>query len=62
MRTHSFEQNLAMMPDGKAKQIFLKILNTPRPDFSTLRKESRDYVSLRFSQMTEEEKKAYQGA
>ena len=31
MRVRSFEQNMALMPDGMAKKIMLKIINTPRP-------------------------------
>ena len=62
MRTHSFEQNLALMPDGLAKTIYLKILNSPKPDFSSLKKESDEYVRARFSEMSAAERRAYEAA
>ncbi len=60
MRVRSFEQNLALMPDGMAKQILLKIVNTPRPDFTEVDKECDEYVKMRFAEMTPEERKAYE--
>ena len=38
----------------------LKIINTPRPDFTELDKECEEYVKMRFSEMTPEERKAYE--
>lgn len=60
MRVRSFEQNLALMPDGMAKQILLKIVNTPSPDFTEVDKECDEYVKMRFAEMTPEERKAYE--
>ena len=60
MRVRSFEQNLALMPDSMAKQILLKIVNTPPPDFTELDKECAEYVRMRFAEMTPEERKAYE--
>ena len=60
MRVRNFEQNMALMPDGMAKRIMLKIINTPRPDFTELDKECEEYVKMRFSEMTPEERKAYE--
>lgn len=62
MRTRSVEQNLALMPDGMAKRVYLKILNTPKPDFTELEKENEEYVKMRFAQMTEEERALYENA
>lgn len=60
MRVRSFEQNMALMPDGMAKQILLKIVNTPPTDFTELDKECAEYVKKRFAEMTPEERKAYE--
>lgn len=62
MRTRGFRQNLEAMPDGMAKRIYLKILNTPKPDFTELEKENDEYIKMRFAQMTEEERKLYENA
>ena len=60
MRVRSFEQNMALMPDGLAKKIMLKIINTPRPDFKELDKECEEYVKKRFEEMSLEERKEYE--
>ena len=60
MRVRSFEQKMALMPDSMAKQILLKIINTPRPDFTELYKDCDEYVKMRFAEMTPEERKAYE--
>ena len=60
MRVRSFEQNLALMPDSMAKQILLKIVNTPPTDFTQMEKDCEDYVKKRFAEMTPEERKAYE--
>lgn len=60
MRVRSFEQSLALMPDSMAKQILLKIVNTPPPDFTKLDKDCDEYVKMRFAEMTPEERKAYE--
>ncbi len=60
MRVRSFEQNMALMPDGLAKKIMLKIINTPRPDFTELDKECEEYVKKRFEEMSLEERKEYE--
>ena len=38
----------------------LKIINTPRPDFSEVDKDCEEYVKMRFAEMTPEERKAYE--
>lgn len=60
MRVRSFEQNMALMPDGLAKKIMLKIINTPRPDFTELDKECEEYVKKCFEEMSLEERKEYE--
>lgn len=62
MRTRGFRQNLEAMPDGMAKRIYLKILNTPKPDYEKMEREAKKYVEKIFSQMTEEERKLYENA
>ncbi len=62
MRVRSFEQNLALMPDGMAKQILLKIVNTPPTDFSRMKKEADEYVNMCLAEMSPEERKAYEEA
>lgn len=60
MRVRSFEQNMALMPDGIAKRIMLKIINTPRPDYEEMDRVCDEYVKMRFAEMTPEERKAYE--
>ncbi|MBR4374954.1 MAG: hypothetical protein IKP49_11400 [Treponema sp.] len=60
MRVRSFEQNMALMPDGMAKRIMLKIINTPRPDYEEMDRVCDEYVKMRFAEMTPEERKAYE--
>ena len=62
MRVRSFEQNMALMPNGMAKKIFLKIMNTPKTDFTQMEKECDEYIARRFAEMTEEEREAYRNA
>ena len=51
MRVRSFEQNMALMPDGMAKRIMLKIINTPRPDYAEMDRICDEYVKKCFSEM-----------
>lgn len=60
MRIRSFEQNIALMPDGMAKQILLKIMNTPKPDYQKMDRECEVFVEDFLSKLTDEEKKQYE--
>lgn len=59
MRVRSFSQNMALMPDGMAKRIFLKIMNTPKPDYEAMDRECEEYVRQCFAEMSEEERELY---
>ncbi len=59
MRTHSFEQNITLMPDGPTKALYLKIINTPQTDFQEMTAASEEYTRIRLSHMTEKEREEY---
>ena len=62
MQVRSFDQTMALMPNGMAKQILLTIMNTPPTDFAKMDKECDEYVRMRFAEMTPEERKSYEEA
>lgn len=47
MRTHSQSWEIEHLPDTPGKRVLLKILNTPKPDFTQLKKEVEEYHKLR---------------
>ena len=62
MRTMSQKQALDRLPDtSMAKRVITAIINTPRPDFTELNRISDEYVAMRLSEMTAEERERLQG-
>lgn len=59
MRIHTFEQNIALMPEGFTKSLYLKIINTPQTDFQAMAAASEEYIRIRLSQMSEKEREEY---
>lgn len=43
MRTHSQSWEIEHLPDTPGKRVLLKILNTPKPDFTQLKKEVEEF-------------------
>ncbi len=62
MRTMSQKQALDRLPDtSMAKRVITAIINTPRPDFTELNKDVDEYIAMRLSEMTAEERERLQG-
>jgi len=47
MRTHSQQWEIEQLPNTRGKMVLLKILNTPKPDFTQLQKAADEYYRLR---------------
>lgn len=47
MRTNSQSWEVENLPDSDGKSVLIKILNTPVPDFSELKKEVSEYHRIR---------------
>lgn len=47
MRTHSQQWEIEQLPNTRGKMVLLKILNTPKPDFTQLQKDADEYYRLR---------------
>ena len=47
MRTYSQRFEIENIPDSEGKSVLLKILNTPAPDFSELKKDVSEYHRIR---------------
>lgn len=47
MRTHSQQWEIEQLPNTRGKMVLLKILNTPKPDFTQLQKDADEYDRLR---------------
>lgn len=57
MRTMTQKQALEKLPDNDmAKQIILKILNTPKPDYEAMKKKSKKYEQQLISEMSKKDK------
>ena len=57
MRTMSQEQALARLPDDSmVKRVIMTIINTPRPDFTQLRKDVAEYEAMRLAELTDEQR------
>ena len=57
MRTMSQEQALARLPDDDmAKRVIMTIINTPRPDFTQLRKDVAEYEAMRLAELSQEDR------
>ena len=62
MRTMSQKQALDRLPDtSMAKRVITAIINTPRPDFTQLNKDVDEYIAMRLSEMSEEQRERLQG-
>ena len=47
MRTNSQSWEIKNLPDTEGKSVLLKILNTPAPDFTELKKDVSEYHRIR---------------
>lgn len=47
MRIHSQQWEIEQLPNTRGKMVLLKILHTPKPDFTQLQKAADEYDRLR---------------